>query len=66
VLVSRYALEERGLEAVELYTLPDNVASQGVAERAGYRRRGIRRRYIARRDGSLSDAYRYVLERPRA
>ena len=63
VLVSRYAFEERGLDAVELYTLPDNVPSQRVAERAGYRRRGKRRKHIPRRDGSLSDAYRFVLDR---
>lgn len=63
VLVTRYALEERGLESLELYTLPDNVASQRVAERAGYERRGIRPRHIPRRNGSISDAYRYVFRR---
>jgi RimJ/RimL family protein N-acetyltransferase len=64
VLVSRYAFEERGLKSLELFTLPDNVASQRVAERAGYRREGTRPQHIPRRDGSLSDAYRYVLDRP--
>lgn len=63
VLVSAYALDERGLESLELYTLPDNVASQRVAERAGYRRDGMRPQHIPRRDGSLSDAFRYVLRR---
>lgn len=63
VLVSRYALEARGLEMLELYTLPDNVASQRVAERAGYTRQGTRPQHIPRRDGSLSDAHRYVLRR---
>ncbi len=63
VLVSRYALEARGLEALELYTLPDNVASQRVAERAGFRRDGTRPQHIQLRDGSLADAYRYVLRR---
>ena len=63
VLVSRYALDEREIESLELYTLPDNVASQRVAERAGYRREGSRPQHIFRRDGSLSDAHRYVLRR---
>lgn len=61
VLVSRYGLDQRDLESLELYTLPDNVASQRVAERAGYRRDGTRPQHIPLRDGTLADAYRYVL-----
>ena len=63
VLVSRYAFEQRPIDRLELYTLPDNIASQAVAERAGYRRDGTRARHIPLRDGSSADAYRYVLER---
>jgi RimJ/RimL family protein N-acetyltransferase len=63
VLVSGHALVERGLESLELYTLPDNTASQRVAERAGYRRAGTLPQHIPRRDGSFADAYRYVLRR---
>ena len=63
VLVSGYAFDERGLESLELFTLPDNTASQRVAERAGYRRAGERPQHIPRRDGSFADAHRYVLRR---
>ena len=63
VLVSGHALAERGLESLELYTLPDNTPSQRVAERAGYVRAGTRPQHIPCRDGSLADAYRYVLRR---
>ncbi len=60
VLVARYAFEERGVGLLELYTLPDNVASQAVAERAGFERDGSRLQHIPCRDGSFSDAFRYV------
>jgi RimJ/RimL family protein N-acetyltransferase len=42
-LVTRYALEELGLERVELRIGTENGASMRVAERAGYRREGVLR-----------------------
>ena len=63
-LLMRYAFEERGLRRVELFTLLDNVRSQGVAERAGFRRDGTIRGKIESRDGSRHDALRFVLDAP--
>ena len=45
-LVSRWALRELGLPRVQLVTDPENVPSQVVAERAGFRREGLLRSYI--------------------
>jgi RimJ/RimL family protein N-acetyltransferase len=42
-LVTRYALEELGLERVELQIATDNDASIRVAEKCGYRREGVLR-----------------------
>ena len=54
-LVARYALEELGAGRVQLWTEPENVASQRVAEKAGFVREGVLRRYLnikgTRRDG---------------
>ncbi len=44
-LVARWAALDLGLARVELMTRVDNVASQGVAERAGFRREGVLRSY---------------------
>jgi RimJ/RimL family protein N-acetyltransferase len=55
-LVSRYAIAERGAGRVQLFTEPGNVASQRVAEKAGFVREGILRRYLnikGRRDGVI-------------
>jgi RimJ/RimL family protein N-acetyltransferase len=46
-LVSRWAMTELGIERLFLTTAPDNVASQRVAERAGFRREGLLRSYLA-------------------
>jgi RimJ/RimL family protein N-acetyltransferase len=45
-VVSRWALEELGVERLYLTTAPDNVASQRVAERAGFTREGVLRAYL--------------------
>ena len=42
-LVSAWALRDLELERLELYAHPDNLASQRVAERAGYTREGVLR-----------------------
>ncbi|MEX0665351.1 MAG: GNAT family N-acetyltransferase [Acidimicrobiia bacterium] len=44
-LLSRWAINELGLRRLELMTHVDNVASQGVAERAGFTREGVLRSY---------------------
>lgn len=44
-LVSAWALEDLELERLELLVEPDNPASQGVAEAAGYTREGTLRSY---------------------
>lgn len=45
-LVSRWVLTALAVERLELVTEPENVASQRVAEKAGFRREGLRRRYL--------------------
>jgi RimJ/RimL family protein N-acetyltransferase len=44
-LLSRWVLDQPGVERVELSTSPDNVVSQHVAERCGFRREGTLRSY---------------------
>ena len=63
LLVTGYAFEERGLEQLDLYTLPENVASQRVAERAGFEREGTSPGHIPLRDGTRVDAIRFVRRR---
>jgi RimJ/RimL family protein N-acetyltransferase len=45
-LLSRWALTELGVERLYLTTAPGNVASQRVAERAGFIREGLLRAYL--------------------
>ena len=45
-LVSRWLLESFPMERIELVTAPENVASQRVAEKAGFTREGLLRRYL--------------------
>jgi len=44
-LASAWALGEGGIARLQLWTEPDNLASQGVAARSGYRREGVLRKY---------------------
>ena len=47
LVLSRWALEEQGLARLQLTAEPGNVASQRVAEKAGYVREGLLRRFLS-------------------
>src|SRR5262249_18315989 len=59
-LVSRWAIPALGLQRLELMTRTDNVASQRVAERAGFTCEGLLRSYVALGSG-LTDVYMFSL-----
>jgi RimJ/RimL family protein N-acetyltransferase len=59
ILVSDWMLEANGADCIALFTHPENVASQRVAEKAGFRRDGIEPAYANFKDGT-EDAIRYV------
>ncbi len=59
-LVSSWSLEVTGLVRLELFTHPENRASQGVAERAGFTFEGIRRAWDVDRDGNPEDCVFFV------
>jgi RimJ/RimL family protein N-acetyltransferase len=50
--VVQWAREEQGIECLRLWTHPDNLASQAVAERTGFRRIGIGEHTPPFRDGT--------------
>ena len=60
-LMASWALPEMRLGRLQLHTDPENVASQRVAERAGFAREGVLRAYNGRRDGTRADAVVYSL-----
>jgi RimJ/RimL family protein N-acetyltransferase len=60
-LVASWALAEMRLGRLQLHTDPENVASQRVAERAGFTREGVLRAYNGRSDGTRADAFVYSL-----
>jgi RimJ/RimL family protein N-acetyltransferase len=60
-MISRWGLEELGLQRLELITDPDNVASQRVAEKVGFRREGILRSHLRHRDGLRRDSVMFSL-----
>ena len=60
-LVARFALEELGLQRVDLITDPDNVASQRVAAKVGFRREGVLRSHLRHPDGRIRDSVMFSL-----
>ena len=50
-LVSRWAFTVVGVDRLSLQTAPENVASQRVAERAGFTREGLLRAWMPTPDG---------------
>jgi RimJ/RimL family protein N-acetyltransferase len=60
-LVSRFGLEELGLERLELITDPDNRASQRVAEKVGFRQEGVLRSHLPHPDGRRRDSVMFSL-----
>lgn len=60
-LVARWAFGELGVRRLELTTVPENVASQRVAERAGFTREGVLRGLIALKSGDRQDAVLFSL-----
>lgn len=60
-LLAEWALDELGLERLELITDPDNVASQRVAEKVGFRREGMLRSHLRHPDGRLRDSVMFSL-----
>jgi RimJ/RimL family protein N-acetyltransferase len=52
----RWAVAHLGLKRLELVTDPENVGSQRVAEKAGFRREGIMRSALEYQDGRRTDS----------
>ena len=59
--LSRWGFDELGLGRAELVTDPDNIASQRVAEKAGFTREGVLRSILRNRDGSRRDGVMFSL-----
>jgi len=57
----RWCVDTLELKRLELLTDPDNVASQRVAEKAGFRREGILRSTLQYRDGTRRDSVIFSL-----
>ncbi len=60
-LLSRWALDELELQRLELITDPDNLASQRVAEKVGFRREGVLRAHLRHPDGRVRDSVMFSL-----
>lgn len=61
-LLARWAFDELGLARLELTTDPENVASQRVAERCGFRQEGhLRSHVLIRHSGQRRDTLVYGL-----
>jgi len=62
-LVCAYGFDELGLARLELIADPDNIASQRVAEKAGFRREAVLRSHIRHPDGRRRDSVMFGLVR---
>jgi RimJ/RimL family protein N-acetyltransferase len=60
-LVARWLFDELGVQRLELTTAPENVASQRVAERAGFTRDGVLRALVATKDDGRRDTVMFSL-----
>jgi RimJ/RimL family protein N-acetyltransferase len=57
----RWAVDELDLKRLELVTDPENIASQRVAEKAGFQREGVMRSALEYQDGRRSDSVLFSL-----
>jgi RimJ/RimL family protein N-acetyltransferase/nitrite reductase/ring-hydroxylating ferredoxin subunit len=60
-LIARWAFEQLDIERLALWTLPGNLASQAVAEKAGFRFEGLARNWEVDRDERPIDAVMYSM-----
>jgi len=60
-LVTRWGFDRLGFDRLALWTLPGNVASQAVAEKAGFRFEGLIRNWESGRDDRPVDAVMYSM-----
>ncbi|MEA2161862.1 MAG: hypothetical protein QOD66_4242 [Solirubrobacteraceae bacterium] len=60
-LLSRYAFESLGLGRLQLTADPENLASQRVAEKVGFRREGVLRSHMLHPDGRRRDSVMFSL-----
>jgi len=59
--ICRWGLDELGLQRLELITDPDNVASQRVATKVGFRREGVLRSHLPHPGGVRRDSVMFSL-----
>ena len=60
-ILCRFGFAELGLGRLELVADPENLASQRVAEKAGFRREGVLRSHLLHPDGRRRDSIMYSL-----
>src|SRR2546421_10812468 len=60
-LLCKHALEDLGLQRLELITDPDNGASRRVAEKVGFQREGVLRSHLLHPDGRRRDSVMFSL-----
>ena len=60
-VLARHALDELGLQRIDLITDPDNTASQRVAEKVGFQREGVLRAHLRHPDGRIRDSLMFSL-----